>query len=68
MQTLPQVGEQAFVAGISFPLTVEKYNQSDRTASLKGEHPQNGMEVLLPRVCLTLLHTSRRSLNSSLIS
>lgn len=56
MQTLPKIGEKATVAGIAFPLTVLSYSPATRTASLAGEHPDTGMEVSLPRVCLTLLH------------
>jgi uncharacterized protein YodC (DUF2158 family) len=55
MQTLPAVGEKARVAGIDFPLTVEAYDTNTRTAFLKAEHPDTGIEVLLPRVCLDQL-------------
>ena len=51
MQTLPQVGEKATIAGISFPLTVLSYNENTRTAGLAGEHPETGIEVFLPKVC-----------------
>jgi uncharacterized protein YodC (DUF2158 family) len=56
MQTLPKVGEPAYVAGISFPLIVESFSQETRSASLKGEHPESGVQVHLPSVCLTELH------------
>jgi hypothetical protein len=56
MQSLPKIGEPAMVAGIHFPLTVQSFCQDTRSAFLKGEHPETGMEVLLPRVCLKLLH------------
>ena len=56
MQTLPKIGDPATVAGITFPLTVESYDPNTLTANLKGEHPETGMEVLAPRVCLSLVH------------
>lgn len=55
MQTLPNIGELATVACISFPLTVESFSEATRTAALSGTHPETGMEVQLPRVCLSLL-------------
>ena len=58
MQTLPIVGETAFVPGIDFPLTVESYDPNSLTANLRGEHPRSGMEVLVPRVCLQEVHSS----------
>jgi hypothetical protein len=58
MQTLPKVGESATVPGISFPLVVETYNELTRMASLKGEHPETGMEVLVPKVCFSEVHAS----------
>lgn len=56
MQTLPKVGEPAFVHGISFPLVLESISEETRLASLKGEHPISGVEVQLSRVCLSELH------------
>ncbi len=55
MQTLPEVGQTTTVAGISFPLTVESYDPNTLTANLRGEHPVTGVEVLLPKVCLSRL-------------
>jgi hypothetical protein len=57
MQTLPKIGDLATVAGISFPLTVESYDYNTLLANLKGKHPETGMEVVVPLVCLSLLHT-----------
>ena len=56
MHTLPQIGELVTVAGITFPLTLKEYTPATKSASLFGEHPETGMEVVLPRVCLSLLH------------
>jgi len=55
MQTLPKVGDTTTIAGISFPLTVVSYDPNTLLANLKGEHPVTGVEVLLPKVCLSLL-------------
>lgn len=62
MQTFPKVSDLCSVAGISFPLTVEACDPNTKTASLKGEHPQTGMEVVLPLVCLSLLQEPRETL------
>jgi uncharacterized protein YodC (DUF2158 family) len=53
MQTLPKPGQSATVNGIGFPLIIQSYCENTRFAFLKGENPENGMEVLLPRVCLS---------------
>ena len=55
MQTLPKVGEPTMVAGISFPLTLLSINENTHTASLGGQHPESGAEVLLSKVCLDFL-------------
>lgn len=55
MQTLPNIGDQATIAGFPFPLTVDSFSEATRTAALSGEHPETGLEVVLPRVCLSLL-------------
>jgi uncharacterized protein YodC (DUF2158 family) len=57
MQTLPKLGQSATVAGISFPLIIQSYCENTRSAFLKGENPDNGMEVLLPRVCISEIFT-----------
>jgi hypothetical protein len=56
MQTLPEVGQQTTITGISFPLTVESYDPNTLTANLRGEHPESGVEVLVPKVCLSRLY------------
>ena len=57
MEITHKQGDLVSVAGISFPLTLLSINYNTNTASLGGENPYLGSDVMLPQVCVTQLRS-----------